>query len=640
MNELYSFDIFDTLVTRRVATPKGIFSLVQSYIADNSEIPMFVRQNFFQIRIGAEEYARKRTERISDTCEICFDDIYDTLRDNYLLTQDVADYIKNLEFKTEINNLIALNKNLDKAKELKAQGKRVILVSDMYYGERELKLLLQHIDPFFSEVKIYSSCDWKVSKYEGDLYDLVREKESNPKIWHHYGDNEKADVKQAKKHGVEAIHCPQIELMPYEQGLLDAYENNANYQFIVGSAKNARITAKDRNDVFDFGASFAAPVLFNYVKWAIEQALARNFRTLYFVARDGFILKIIADIIIKTKNIDIKTKYIHGSRQAWRVVSDKNVDDLIDWIFDEYLEILTPEFLSVRLGVSVNKIIELCGVASAKSLIDRKKVKDLAGVFKTNIAVKNDIIAFNQKKISLLKAYLVQEIEIENGSVALVDLFGSGRTQDCLSEILNDIKPCVVSCFYITNFYAQSTDRSVKLCYFLTERHARYWVELICRADEGQTIGYKEENGKIVPVTERIGSQMKQWGIASYVAGVELYAKTYLTCNLENTLYLNLIDFYCYYSDFFCKNPDFKTASVVGKIPYEVTGNEDKFVHTVAYYPIAKYLFYFFTGKRPIRVFFSNVVCATSSPMKRKLVLFLRSNPTLKMWFESFFKNK
>ena len=46
-----------------------------------------------------------------------------------------------------------------------------------------------------------------------------------------------------------------------------------------------------------------------------------RYETLYFVSRDGYHLKRIADEIIKMKNIDIKTKYIYASRRAWRIPS-------------------------------------------------------------------------------------------------------------------------------------------------------------------------------------------------------------------------------------------------------------------------------------------------------------------------------
>lgn len=43
--DLVSFDVFDTLVTRRTATPKGIFSLMENGLR-NLNVPKILSDNF------------------------------------------------------------------------------------------------------------------------------------------------------------------------------------------------------------------------------------------------------------------------------------------------------------------------------------------------------------------------------------------------------------------------------------------------------------------------------------------------------------------------------------------------------------------------------------------------------------------
>ena len=48
--DLYSFDIFDTIITRKVAKPNGIFALMQNIIRSDlkySDLPNDVKTNFF-----------------------------------------------------------------------------------------------------------------------------------------------------------------------------------------------------------------------------------------------------------------------------------------------------------------------------------------------------------------------------------------------------------------------------------------------------------------------------------------------------------------------------------------------------------------------------------------------------------------
>ena len=50
--DLYSFDIFDTLVARTTANPVGIFTIVQKILQEDlkyRELPEIVRNNFFTI---------------------------------------------------------------------------------------------------------------------------------------------------------------------------------------------------------------------------------------------------------------------------------------------------------------------------------------------------------------------------------------------------------------------------------------------------------------------------------------------------------------------------------------------------------------------------------------------------------------
>ena len=154
---IYSFDIFDTLVTRRVATPAGIFAIMQEQLKKEKNIPVFLQQNFFRIRKEAEEFARYSSFQEQHTNEISIDDIYNIIRINYNLTEDITEYIKNLEIETELKNLVAVDKNVELLKKAQEEGARVILISDMYYGAKTLKYILTHVNNVFQDITIFFS---------------------------------------------------------------------------------------------------------------------------------------------------------------------------------------------------------------------------------------------------------------------------------------------------------------------------------------------------------------------------------------------------------------------------------------------------------------------------------------------------
>lgn len=646
-SKLYSFDIFDTLVTRRVATPTGIFAIMQKIISEKTNYSDFIKQNFYKIRIGAEEFARNSLFQQEKTHEIQFDDIYNIIRNNCNLSIDETDFLKELEIKIEIQNLVPINKNLDKLKQLVNSNKRVVLISDMYYNRDYLQKILLNIDSIFGNIKIYSSSDYKVSKANGDLYKIIREIENIEfKNWTHYGDNKHSDVNRAKAYGINTVYSPQIELTKYEEKLLKANEYRADIQAIIGSSKLAKQQRTDKNkDKYDFGASFAAPILYNYVEWVIDQTIRKGLKSLYFVARDGYIPKIIADIIIEKKNLPLKTNYIYGSRLSWRILTEKDYDNLVSWTFNEYQDRLTPEFLAYRFGVTANTMKELLSLPTTKTKIKHYQAKELADKFKQDINIKQVLLDASKQKVEILKKYLVQELDFSENYFAFVDLHGSGRTQDCLVEIMNEIKPCKICSFYLSNNELKNSDISEKISYFASLRYMSHWVELICRTADGQTVGYKEnENGQVVPVTEiGNGNFMKKWGYYEYLEGIKNYTHNMRNISSKNNLNFNTLDLYCSYFDYLVNGDlDKSTANILGDIPFLTIGNEEGKVFVAApKIRTMRVLLNFILGKKPTTMSdFPYISIARSSKTSKKLQKLVEECPTLQKFLFNVYVHK
>ena len=84
---------------------------------------------------------------------------------------------------------------------------------------------------------------------------------------------------------------------------------------------DAAVTAADGKEddtMAQVTASVTAPVLFCYVKSVLESAADSGIKKLYFLARDGYIMKAAADAIIEASGYDIKTSYLYVSRYALR----------------------------------------------------------------------------------------------------------------------------------------------------------------------------------------------------------------------------------------------------------------------------------------------------------------------------------
>lgn len=633
--KLYSFDIFDTLVTRRVATPDGILALVQTKLRSIPNLPEFFQENFCTIRVETEQYTRYNKFSAFRTYEVSFDEIYNTIAQNYNLDSSIIEKIKRIELTLERENLVPIIKNIDKLKKSAEDG-HIVLISDMYFGSSYLRELLESIHPLFQSIKIYSSADIGVSKSNGKLYEYVAKNENvEPRNWFHFGDSFDSDVVQAKRHGINAIWLKQEDFFEYEKFLLKNNRYNAKIQIAVGTARVSRINAccTSNPEKFGFGASFAGPILYNYVDWVIRQSLASKAQTLYFVARDGYILKKIADSIIESKGYLLKTKYIYGSRLVWRIPREKNYATFIEEIFDEYRKKLTVELLAYRLLIPEKKLREILQIPQHLSVIHRLYKKKLCRFIIESPAVKDFILSQFEKKHDMLVSYLKQEINLRDGNLFFVDLFGSGRTQDYLYNSLSEIVPNIrVNFFYITTIYcASNSDTSRKFSYLNSVKYAHYWIELLARCEDGQTVSYESDESKIRPVVEKINKiPMKNWGFESYLHGVLSYAKNVCTTESINKLTSSTIQHYILLFDYVRSYLDKNTADILGSMPYKDVGCELEQTEAAPKISIFFIILNFILCKKPESVSLFPCISYKRNSMKcDSLFLFLKKFPTL-----------
>jgi len=364
--EFLSFDIFDTLIYRNTALPYGVFLQMQDCINKNtnySSLPYLLRLNFAEIRTSTERFMY-RSACTDLEQDITFDEIYDVIAQTYSLDEYQCNLLKTLEIETEKQLLHPIKYNIHLVKKLINSGKKVVLISDMYYSQKILRQILVGFDEIFEDIPIYVSSEYRLKKNNGRLYDKVKQLEkTQTEKWMHYGDDWEIDIIQAKQKGICGNYYNIEKLMDFEQKLIQKYPESLYVQHIVGISKACRI----ENSLTQFeslGASLGGPYLFPYVYWVIQEAKNKEIKTLYFVARDGYVLKKIADKIIRYEKIELKTKYIYGSREVWRkpVETDNKNEILlakkyINQEVDKSEKYGFVEFIGT--GKTLNSVIEL-----------------------------------------------------------------------------------------------------------------------------------------------------------------------------------------------------------------------------------------------------------------------------------------
>lgn len=596
--KLYSFDIFDTLITRETATPRGIFAIMQERIKTDSrfaDLPRTLKENFYAIRIGSETFATTSARWMREM-EVTFDEIYDIIAHNASLSPQQRQLLQDLEVELEEKHVFGISKNIEKLKKLVAEGKRVILISDMYLPEKHIRRMLAKADPIFEKLTIYISSDYGKGKWSGDLFQIVQKKENIEwKDWVHFGNDYCSDLGVPKGLDIHAFIYKYPNLTHFEGMAIDKRGEDAFVQLSVGAARNSRLVKEatwedKKKGKVALGASIGGPVLLPYVSWVVEQAMALGKKRLYFIARDGYVLKAIADLLIKENNLDLQTHYIYGSRKAWKVPAcgflqpeDKGLrDDPFYWFFYNHRS-NTVRGLFNNLEIDPEDVKPLLPwqFRNLDQSLDKAGNKKIANALLKDPKFKKLLNEKVYPKIRLMRErvsrYLQQEIDFSDDKMAFVELHGSGYTQDCLLRITKDFFPKPITTFFHDLMPGPAATIDHKLV-MVPPMVIHDMLEALARSPQNQTIGYKEVNGKIEPVFETNGEAeaIIKDGVADYFEGVMDYVARCSKVLKNSNVYPVDTKLERLYNDYLFGYPDKVTATLIGRTPFQANSDNDK----------------------------------------------------------------
>ena len=626
--KVYSFDIFDTLVARRTATPLGIFAIMQEKIKNNEKYNSFsdyFKNNFALLRHKTEFWERDNVFRnCTGAQDITFDEIYSLIKKNNSLSDEQISLLKELEIQTEKDNLVAIDENINILKKLKEEGKEIILISDMYFSSEILKDIMVNIDPVFCDISIYTSADTLKSKFFGDLYKFVKNKNSyDYNKWVHIDDN-RHNINIACELGINGTQVEFEEEFDINNYILSDINEafNLQKQAVLGSIKLATKYKTNEDKVFNFGVSYVGPILYGYANWLINQALERNINHLYFIARDSYLTMQIANEIVKAKNLDIKLHYLYGSRASWRFATKENVVDHIKTNFMEYQDRITLKFLSNRFEVPVEKLVKYTGVKDTNKVLSLRRIKKAESALQNNMDFINEILEIGAKKEDLLVKYLKQEIDFSQNDFAFVEINGSGRTQDYLQKITKKFYPNDIITFYIhVTTDSARKESSVKIPYCpLCEFNTQY-LEVFCTDFNGRTINYKEQSGRIVPVLEKEQNyQIIKFGYQNLIDGAIAYSRKMLEFEFKNNISTYGLFVYLKYFQYLNYFLDKKTADVMGSLPFCEMGQEKTINECAPKYSWFDVFKFVLLGEEK-KVYACNYISiARSSKLKQKII--------------------
>lgn len=533
---MYSFDVFDTLITRTTATPQGIFTLMADRIKADREkygLEDYIVDDFWELRVQSEEFVRKISS-IKRIEEITLQDIYRAMASSGCLGQEQIDRLCRLEQDMEIDHVIGIHANIKRLKGLLMRGEHVILISDMYLPEKTIRDMLLRVDDIFQDIPLYVSSTYGVRKTTGDLYRYVqREEQVDIKDWTHIGDDLYQDIEIPYQLGIRVEWSPKIGLTDHEKALLDVYGDDSRLQLMIGAALKAEqreLAEKEdvgQSAVHHIGCRYAGPVLYSYAEWVVEQAIRKGVKRLYFIARDGYLIKKIVDILLEKANTDITTHYIYGSRKAWRMPSlskeHYNLYQLIFWSHMNRIDSL--DALAEVLHISLQDLYRFLPGTYAKDKedirISNQELEYIARKLEENAGFKAFHLQVLSSERRSVQRYLDQEIDTSDDHFAFVDISGGGMTQGCLRELLRDRYQKPIHTFFFRMDRVGLIEGSITDIFLPGYEKNRLVIEMMCRAPHGQTKGYVRKDGQVVPELEETETRaLIEHGFYDYERGI------------------------------------------------------------------------------------------------------------------------
>lgn len=297
----------------------------------------------------------------------------------------------------------------------------------------------------------------------------------------------------------------------------------------------------------DYGEQVIAPILLDYVEWVLEQAKQRNLKRLYFLARDGYILRKLAELLCKTKALAIECRYLYCSRYALRCASYGllSQDEVISMVGISSVQ-CSPLLILKRCPFTVQEIEQ---VAAACRVTDLQQLLDDRGRLAFSAQLKECSLFWRLLQQESHKAYeaavnYFRQEGLLEGNVAIVDSGWSGSIQRSLSQLLrSEGFTGQLRGFYFGMYQSPKRPEDGLYHTFYFNRSGKLsdkaWFnnnlfECMLAAPHGMTVGYTVREGYMVPQFQEKRTPMELKLVREQEAGILRYAQHYLQGRYTN----------------------------------------------------------------------------------------------------------
>ena len=452
--DLVTSDVFDTLVTRPVATPSDLFVR----LAERLDLPAHVTPHVFaSARRASERRARRdrsatrrldllasapgitEAELVHDpqvaAPEVTLHEIWERMPESWGDRSAMLD----AELALESDALQPIPETVEAFRWARDAGVPVVLVSDIYLTSDQLTTVLANAGVDMSLVdEVVSSADHRLGKSHGLLAATIERRSIAADRVAHLGDNEAADVETATKLGAHAIHVDvpssqhHVDLAPRP---LRTWSTTSGTDLGITAATRAVLVGAGRystDQSFQYGAAVVGPVLTGFTRWIADTTRSLGASHVHCMLREG---ATIAELLVATAppdRTDPTSVPLHVSR--WVTMRAAVIDASPD-------ELLTA--LARRADLSVEHVVRAFGCDPVRvravfggDRADPNRIAEAYEALSADNVLRTQIIEHAAELRERVLIYLRARLVLDDGPLVVADVGWGGTIQEGLTRIL------------------------------------------------------------------------------------------------------------------------------------------------------------------------------------------------------------
>ena len=531
-----SFDVFDTLLSRCIEPPDDIQRRVATLLAE--KIGGITPDAAFEARRVVEWELRRAALSDGLDHECHFDPLVEGWVARLAGHSDpsLVEFVHSTERELESLALTAKPGALALLEWLRVRGVRVIAVSDMYLSHDHLAALLEGCGFGGLFNRLYVSSEFGLGKYSGRLHARVLELEGQtlagltPAQVVHVGDNLASDMRAPMQLGIRGIYLDERaerlrrrrQTLSAEMAALGGVWRGRRFFEIVDY--RMRHDAACQNACVDFfhhyGAHVLGPAFSAFLLGLVEKIKVAKPDKLFFLARDGYLFE---KMYARWRELQPDSEiwpepvYLYASR---RVVATASVAEGLspEQAVAAFYNPKQQGMLSVlkTFSLPVDVFAELArehGFADLAAPVHAWRDPRLRA-FLADERVQSRIRPIGQAARDRLRRYFEQHGFFAAERVALVDIGWNGTIQKFLRDSFGSRADYPdVHGWYFAFVAAMHGDFGMgdRISGFILdarrgdpyERMPMDFEEIFeqgARSSEGTTLGYADEDGRVVPV--------------------------------------------------------------------------------------------------------------------------------------------